>query len=110
MEVTNSELKEAILSVKEDVLNLREDFVDFKNNDFTDLRVHVNHEIEVLTSKIDGKLDNAELLTSLGFNAMNNKFVRWGIGALVFATIGTVASSHWVSPFWSEVLSKIAGL
>lgn len=90
-----------ILDVKGDVLDLKE---------------HVNDEVELLQksmkamdARIDGKLDNAELLTSLGFKLANNRAFRWGAGVIAATTVSTVAVREWIGPFWVNVIQKFAG-
>lgn len=61
-----------------------------------------NHRLDEFTKKIDGKLDDGELLTSVGFKLLNNKVFRWGIGVVAAAVVGTTLWQHWLDllPSW----------
>ena len=61
-----------------------------------------NHRLDEFTKKIDGKLDDGQLLTSVGFKLLNNKVIRWGFGVLAAALAGTTIWSHWANhmPEW----------
>jgi hypothetical protein len=54
-----------------------------------------NHRLDDFTTAIDSKLDNSELLTSLGFKLLNNKFIRWGLGVALAAVAGTTTYQYW---------------
>jgi hypothetical protein len=62
-----------------------------------------NHRLDEFTKSIDGKLDDGELLTSLGFKLLNNKLFRWAFGVVSLAVVGTTVWQHWVSilPDWT---------
>lgn len=100
--ITNADLKQVILKIdgtiikfRKDFLDLKDEFIDFKNNEFRTLGEHVNHEVQLLSTKIDGKLDADELLTSLGFKLLNNRAFRWCLGVLAFTALASIASSEW---------------
>jgi len=61
-----------------------------------------NHRLDEFTKKIDGKLDDGELLTSVGFKLLNNKLFRWVIGVVAVAIAGTTVFEHWIGflPDW----------
>ena len=61
-----------------------------------------NHRLDAFTAKIDGKLDDGELLTSVGFKLLNNKVFRWGFGIVVASLAGTTIIEHWTGflPSW----------
>lgn len=85
-----SRLYNEVLEVKQNVLDMREDFLDFKEHDFSDLRKHVNHEVEAIQRQLASKLDNQDLLTSLGFHLLKSTTFRWAaglVGATVFSTV-----------------------
>ena len=98
---TNDDLHEAILGVKGDVINVRTEVLGLRG-DFNGLREHVNDEVELLRdridrqdTKIDGKLDNDDLLTSLGFKLLNNRWARWVAGLAVTSVVATAIRSEW---------------
>jgi len=96
-EKTNDEIYEIVLDTRTHVVELREDFVDLKS--------HVNDQLEVMSKQIDGKLDDNQLLTSLGFKLLNNKAGRWVIGVITFTALATIASERWL-----PIVHKIVGL
>ncbi len=85
-----SEVYDAVLDVKEIVLNVKGDMVDLKQ--------HVNDELETMNLVIDHKLDDGQLLTSLGFSLLNNRWLRWIFGAAMAALFSTVAVKQWSGP------------
>lgn len=97
---TTDEVYDKVLEIHEQVLGLREDFVDLKE--------HVNDEVDLIKTQIDGKLDNADLLKSIGFQLLNHRFVRWGVGAVAAAIVATLASAHWL-PLAEQLIHLITG-
>lgn len=91
---TNNDIYAVVLDVREDVIEVKQRMVDLKE--------HVNEEIELLrkdfSRKIDGKLDSAALLTSVGFRLLNNQWVRWGFSGVILATLATLSLQHWAEP------------
>lgn len=108
--VTNVELWEQIvgarvegLNTRQEVAGLRSDFLGLRG-DFTGLKEHVNDDVAALRgvidrmdTKIDGKLSDDQLLTSLGFKLLNNQAIRWVAGAVAAGIAGTVVYQEWSS-------------
>lgn len=88
-----------VLDTKGEVLGLREDF--------TDLKGHVNDQLELMNIRIEQKVDKTELLTSLGFKLFNNKAVRWTAGVILTATVSTVAVKQWLGPVGIDLIEKV---
>jgi hypothetical protein len=84
---TAEDVYAAVLDVKEDVLGVKADVIALKK--------HVNDDVESLRAIIDGKLDDDQLLTSLGFKMLNNRWFRWMFGALSTSILATYAVTHW---------------
>lgn len=100
------EIMDAILDVRNEVVGGRNE-VSALREDFVDLKQYVNHEqtamIQSMQSfraefieKLDGKLSADQLLTSLGFRLLNNRWVRWAVGVIGFTAFGTFATDLWI--------------
>ena len=81
------------VDAKVDRTNTRLDTVVVRMDTLVDT---TNHRLDAFTAALDGKLNNGELLTSLGFKLMNNKLVRWGLGIAAAAIAATTTYEHWV--------------
>ena len=101
MTATNKDIIEAIARVegkvdsvdtKVDRANYRIDGLHVRMDNLVDT---TNHRLDDFTTVIDGKLDDGELLTSLGFKLLNNKFIRWGLGVTLAAVAGTTTFQYW---------------
>lgn len=104
--VTNSQLKDAILDVRAEVVELKNEFVNFKNDDFANLRQHVNHEVELLRGEIDKKLNATEVLSVMGYRLLANKFVRWAIAVTLISAIAATSGHQWV-PLLNKIVQGI---
>ena len=94
---TVDEVYEKVLAVHADVLALREDFGDLKS--------HVNEEVMLIRQIVAGKQNTNSLLTSVLFQLMTHRGVRWGLGTVAVSVTGTVVSSHWIP--WLEILRRL---
>jgi hypothetical protein len=108
--VTNLELWELVAQIREagigmrgEVLGLRNDVTGLRG-EFVTLTKHVNDDVEALNKVINGKLDDGQLLTSLGFALMNNRYARWALGVVFFAVIGSTLYQHraWTLLEWLQ--------
>ena len=84
------ETKATVLEVKASLLDLREHV--------NDRNEAIEEHIGQLRSLIDGKLDDDELLTSIGFKLLNNRIIRWAVGALAVSAVSSVVVQHWQGP------------
>ena len=98
---TNKDIIDAIARV-EDKVDRVDEKVERANKRIDGLHVRMdnlvdttNHRLDDFTTVIDGKLDAGELLTSLGFKLLNNKFIRWGLGVALAAIAGTTTYQYW---------------
>lgn len=105
MPTSNKEILEAVNRVADHVARVDEK-ADRTNTRLDGIAVRMdslvettNHRLDAFTAALDGKLDNGELLTSLGFKLMNHKTVRWAAGLIATVVIGTAAYQHWASFF-----------
>jgi hypothetical protein len=64
-----------------------------------------NHRLDLFYDALSFKQDKSSLLTSLGFRLFNYSPVRWGVGVLFTAILGTVAIQDW----WGEILNLFGG-
>lgn len=109
---TNNDLYGLLLDVKSDLLTVKEDIVGVKGS-IVDLSEHVNHEVEALNdawlTKLDGKLDDAELLTAIGSKLLNNPWFRWAGSAMLLLMLADVAYAHWLGPIsgWAEFILRV---
>jgi hypothetical protein len=97
---TRMEAKIDRVDTKADRTNTRLDTLAGRMDTLVDT---TNHRLDEFTKSIDGKLDDGELLTSLGFKLLNNKLFRWAFGVVSLAVVGTTVWQHWIStlPDWT---------
>jgi hypothetical protein len=111
---TVDEIYDVVLEVKEKVI--------VNIGHIIDLKEHVNDEVQLLRESYDtlsahraqdrldlfeairGKQNSSDLLRSVIFQALNNKAVRWALGASVVSAFATVVSSHWIP--WLERIAQ----
>lgn len=116
------EIMDAILDVRNEVVGGRNE-VSALREDFVDLKTYVNHEqTEMVRSmtdfqkdfaeKLDGKLANDQLLTSLIFQLLNNRYIRWAFGLVVgaFGTYVSVDAIVRYFPFIRDAITSFPGL
>jgi hypothetical protein len=97
-----AQIREEGLGTRGEVLGLRNDVTSLRG-EFVTLTRHVNDDVEALRKVINGKLDDGQLLTSLGFALLNNRYARWVIGIMIAAVTGTVAVQLW----WHHVIQAM---
>lgn len=105
---TNNDLYSVLLGLKDDLIETKAGIVDVKADVVTvkesvlSLTGHVNHEVELLqadfTARINGKLDNDQLLKSLGFHMLNNRWFRWSFGFGSTSILLGLAYAQWSGP------------
>lgn len=79
--------------------------VDTTNHRLDDFRLIMDSQAVEFRTAIRNKVDKTDLLTSVGFKLGNMKVVRWGLGILFAAIVGTTAVQMW----WVDVLNLFGG-
>lgn len=101
------EVHEKVIAVQENLNGLRTNVTGLRS-DFVDLKSHVNDELVALRVIIDGKLTAGDLLRSFGFQLMNNRLIRWFVGAVAFTVVATVAQDRWL-PIAERIIHALTG-
>lgn len=91
---TLAQVYDAVLDVKETVLEVKTDMLALKEH-VNDRNEAIEEHIELIKTQIDGKLGADQLLTSLGFKLLNNKWARWTVGVVGFTVVSTILTSQW---------------
>jgi len=101
----------ARIEIKSDRLGERMDnLVDTTNHRLDDFRIsmdiherRVNESLDTVVTSIKTKADKDELLTSMGERMMTNSLIRWGVGILFAALVGTATIEQW----WSGIFRAL---